>query len=365
MKQRKVAIVIGGGNYNELGLIRSCGETGMKVIFLSTPNKVKPVYKSRYVDDFIEYDGSEDSLLALLTRTVDAYAEDIYLYPATDKAAKYIDSNYSRLSKRLHVPNAHGKIELLMDKEYQCELAVKAGIQTPSFRKVELNGDMVFPSDVSYPCIIKPLQSIAGNKEDISVCNNVEEMKDALKRFLDSGCHKVLIQDYIKGSHQTEIAIPGVATEQGEVLIHGVVRKKRIFGNGSTVCGKYVVTETIPCLDEIKVFIKSTGYVGLFDIEFLENENGLHFIECNFRNGAYGYAVTSAGFNMPAAFAGIKDDRTLQLRNRRFMEERTDVLNPIRGIISWWAWLWDVARTDTFLWTKLNDLAPMKRSQKK
>jgi predicted ATP-grasp superfamily ATP-dependent carboligase len=146
MKQRKVAIVIGGGNYNELGLIRSCGETGMKVIFLSTPNKVKPVYKSRYVDDFIEYDGSEDSLLALLTRTVDAYAEDIYLYPATDKAAKYIDSNYSRLSKRLHVPNAHGKIELLMDKEYQCELAVKAGIQTPSFRKVELNGDMVFPS---------------------------------------------------------------------------------------------------------------------------------------------------------------------------------------------------------------------------
>jgi predicted ATP-grasp superfamily ATP-dependent carboligase len=362
--KKPIAVVIGGGNYNELGLIRSCGEAGMKVIFLSLPNNLKPVNKSRYVSEFVEYDGGEGSMLSNLNRIYNKYKSesgDIYIFPATDIAAKYLDSNYFTLKNQFHISNAKGDIERLMDKEYQCALSLGVGIKTPCSLKIDLEGNIVLPRSINYPCIVKPLRSIAGLKRDISVCRNEEDIFTVLRKFKENGCPRVLVQEYITGSHQTEIAIPGVSTEQGEVLVHGIIRKKRTYGNGSTVYGKYVVDEKIPHLGEIKKFIKSTGYVGLFDIEFLENDNGVYFIECNFRNGAYGYVVTDAGFNMPATFAGIVDYTKLKLRNRWFMEERTDILNPLHKNMSWLEWFRDVIRTNTFLWTQIKDLAPICR----
>lgn len=47
------AIIIGIGSYNDLGLIRSCGESGIKSIYLNHGSKlVVPIDKSKYVEEF-------------------------------------------------------------------------------------------------------------------------------------------------------------------------------------------------------------------------------------------------------------------------------------------------------------------------
>jgi hypothetical protein len=98
-------------------------------------------------------------------------------------------------------------------------------------------------------------------------------------------------------------------------------------------------------------------------MEFLEDNLGkYHFIECNYRNGAYGYAVTAAGFNMPyilfKAITSQQWNEPNKLRSVVFMEERSYILNLLQKRISLWHWLKDVASTDVFLWFNWKDIKP-------
>ena len=111
--------------------------------------------------------------------------------------------------------------------------------------------------------------------------------------------------------------------------------------------------------DALKRYVLSTGYVGIFDTDFILNRGELYFIECNFRNGAYGYCTTAAGFNMPEYWAtggeyGLKH----ALKDIVFMDERTNLLNVLNGNIPLLRWLKDVLRTDTFLFWNRRDPAP-------
>lgn len=360
--QRKTAIIVGGGGYNDMGLIRSCGEAGMKVICVTQENTVIPIYKSKYVYKRIVADIIDKDTLRKIVGSVSAENPDskTVLFPASDAAACIIDELWNEFEGIAITPNASGHIRQLMDKAYMADMADKCGLAVPHFMKADLRIDSM-PS-FTIPCIVKPPKSIAGEKADITVCRSEEAYKSTLIKYHSKGYDDILIQELVEGENLEEVAITGVSLPSGKVETYGMIHKIRTRGNGSTVFGNYLPECDSELRQHVIRFIKTTGYQGIFDIEFLHNESGYHFIECNFRNGAYGYAVTSAGFNMPSVFS---DDKPLssqkELKQIQFMEERSDFLNVLDKSINIWRWLKDVVTTDTFLWWNRRDPMPMLR----
>lgn len=129
------------------------------------------------------------------------------------------------------------------------------------------------------PCIIKPLRSISGDKADITICRDETTYSEAINRYRSKGFYEILIQSLICGDNQEEIAVTGVAMPNGEIITHGIVHKKRIRGNGSTVFATFKPEADTDLQNGIRKFISKCGYSGIFDIEFLHND--LVFISLN------------------------------------------------------------------------------------
>lgn len=360
MKQHKAtAIVIGGGTYNDLGVIRSCGETGMNVVSITPLKLVMPIYKSKYIYKHISIDiNNEDILFGTILKSCKEVAGKVYLYPTTDFSAYVVDKYYDRFGIECIVPNSAGNLKQLMSKDIQTDYAHNARLLTPQTKR--FNIEYVDTIDFNVPCIIKPLMSINGEKSDISICRSEDELLNVVRSYKLKKQFQIIVQELIESPYLQEIAVPGVSLQSGEIIIKGIVLKKRIRGNGSTVYAVYEPEIDANLKMSIINFIRSTDYKGIFDIEFLNVGDKYYFIECNFRNGAYGYAITKAGFNLPGIVSGVSED-SKPVKRITFMEERSDILNAIETQISWWQWLKDVMHTDCFLWWNWNDLRPMLR----
>lgn len=361
MKLRPVAIVVGQGGYNDIGLIRSCGEANMDVVLICPKNIVVPINKSKYVVDWFPLTFvSETEVMNSLNTCFDKYKGRTFaIYPAADSTALIVDKNYKELSKDVYVPHAYGELYRLMDKAVMVQLASKAGLHVPESISYELSQD----SKPSYKgkCIIKPLRSVAGGKTVIQICKSEHDYNEALNNCLKHGVDKILVQDLVEGENQEEVAVTGVSLPNGRIITYGMIHKKRIRGNGSTVFASFSKECPKDIQDQLAAFLKLTKYQGIFDIEFLHNDNGYHFIECNFRNGAYGYAITSAGFNMPLAFYQGIDNQSIspiKVKYITFMEERSDMLNVFDDSMSLFSWLKDFFTCNTLLWWNWRDMSP-------
>lgn len=361
-----IAVVIGTGSYNDLGMIRSCGECGMSVIYVTDEKHIIPIHRSRYLSHTYFIPIEESSLIEVIEQIVKENPKNkVIIYPTSDITAYYLDHNYSQLRKICYFSNAKGQLKTLMDKFEMNKLAQSCGLEVPSMINVDLSEMPIIDcQNISYPCIVKPLRSIGGDKCDITKCSNWEELNNTFEKYRKKGNNEVLIQQFVDGNNQHEIAVTGVALPCGDSIICGEIQKIRIRGNGSTVFGIYKPDNSQEKYLRIKEFIKKSGYQGIFDIEFLKNDDGLYFIECNFRNGAYGYAVTYAGFNMPDVYQKACLNQEIKLTSLKkivFMEERSDFLNVLDGSISLWHWLRDVFSTNVFLFWNRKDIKPLLR----
>jgi len=360
IRRNVLAVVVGNGTYNDLGLIRSCGEARMPVVYIGVKNEVVPIHRSRYIVEFEAVEMTEVSVVNALNRIVEKYKDmEMALFPASDSAAVFIDRNYIRLGGAFgFLPNAAGELDRLMNKACMVNIARQAGLWVPESKSYDLTSDKL--DWHTFPCIVKPLRSIAGGKLGIRICKDMMALCEAVEFMKRSFITDVLVQQLIHGPNQQEIAVTGVVDMNGGIDFSGLIRKRRIIGNGSTVYGEYEPNAESGCEKAITAFLNLTAYRGIFDMEFLKNDNGTYFIECNFRNGAYGYAVTASGFNMPAKFAGI-EPHTMKLRSRIFMEERSDIINVKNGRIGWMRWLGDFMTSDTLLSWNWKDPKPMLR----
>lgn len=359
-RNNTIAIIIGIGSYNDLGLIRSCGEAGIKSIYLiHRESIVVPIYKSKYV---IEHEFINIENLISILKSIEKKNQNhrFVVFPASDIASNIIDKNYHYFSTAFILPNAKGKLDIYMNKAIMADIAKECDLPVPECKSFNL-AETPYPK-FPLPCIIKPLLSISGEKADISICTDNSSLNSAIAKYQKKGFNKILIQELINGNNQEEIAISGVAMPDGNIFTQGVIHKKRIFGNGSTVFATIRNDADVKLQDNIKSFIRKCQYNGIFDIEFLRNDSGCYFIECNFRNGAYGYAVTKSGFNMPAFYANYTNVALKgKIKEFTFMEERSDILNVLNHKISLSKWIIDIIKTDTFLWWNWRDPKPMLR----
>ncbi|MGN1083278.1 MAG: hypothetical protein ACI4SJ_07025, partial [Candidatus Avispirillum sp.] len=223
----------------------------------------------------------------------------------------------------------------------------------PEFKKILIDTDDDFTPDM--PVIIKPYAGFAGNKGDICICKNKGEYPKALQKFKQNGYTGVIVQKLLDTDEQEEIGLMGIAMPNGEVIIPGIIHKIRSYPNkrGSTSYARFSPdTNGLKSIDNIKEFVKSTGYTGLFDIEMILSDGVEWFIEINYRNGQYGYTPTAAGYNLPdnwyKAVTGGTADKPNNIKEVYYMNEREDYRHVRDGEISRKEWLEEFRKASAY-----------------
>lgn len=365
------AIVIGGNHYNTLGVIRSLGEMEVPIYSILTSKKGGYVSKSKYIIQSWEVDNSEGAIINVLMNNFINEERKPVIIPTSDFTMKVIDSNLNTLKTKYIVPNVNGiegRVTQLMNKQVMNELAFECGLTVPKSWKVVLGSEDIFiPNEIIFPCIVKPLSSIDGQKSDIVICKNKLELKDKLFK-LKTDYDKVLIQEYIVGKDEKMIEMIGCTTiNNNELIMPAIIEKVREYPltAGSTSYAKAVRNSKYIDSDKIYILMKKIQFNGIFDMEFKYANKKTYFIEINFRNGAPGYALSKAGVNIPylwyldAVGSDITELKKKINKNFNFMMETRDIRHVLNGDIKLITWIKDLIKTKAFLFINSKDMKPL------
>ena len=333
-------IVLGSRGVNATGLIRSLGEAGKTVLFISSSACIESRFCSRYVrlpqqsSDWMKALG--DICLSLPSKP--------FVFPTDDATELLIDEHWEDYSSFCHCPHALGKINQLADKHQMALMASLVGLHVPQTILLELNNQSI--KTPFLPLILKPTNGFSGNKGDIRICHSISEWEKAIERFRVRNYTHVLCQQLIEGNDIQEVGLMGVALQNGEVVIPGTIWKIRSWppGRGSTSYAHFVPGVTCEDIGKLTHFVQSTGYTGIFDIEMMIADGVAWFLEINYRNGQYGYTPTKAGYNLPNAWIeGIKTGKLASIASLEsidYMNEREDFQYVKIGLLpfkEWWA----------------------------
>lgn len=298
-----------------LGLIRSLGAAGHTVDLIASVRKKGRsliIRGSKYLRRTVEVwtpeiecsDGSE--LLAALLNNRKGEQESAFLFPSDDFSSAVVFRNREVLENAgYYVPHTaedapYSALEL-MDKRCQARLAKESRVlKTPKEWVCSLREEIELPKDLTYPCFVKPLQSVNGKKIEMTVCRNREEVTDCLtemkKRFAS---REILLQEYL--SIDMEYDMTGICIGDS-VLIPGVLEKVRIAQHerGVTMVGRMQPVSVLgEAFDDLLRIMKKCQFYGMVDIEVHRVGSQFYFGEINFRSGGPNYSYYLSGVNMP------------------------------------------------------------------
>lgn len=289
-------VIIGNDHVNTLGVVRTFGENGINpYLILINDIKKAAVIKSKYVKKYWICENDNIAIMTLISEFVNE-KNKVVVIPTSDSIASFLDYSYEKLSKKFIIPNILEKscgINEYMDKYKQYEIAKKNGIKMAE--SIVINPNNLGNIDkIKYPCIVKPLVSAEGNKEDIFICfSEVEFLKKisvpSIKKY-----PKLLVQEYLTFDYECDVA---GFTYKNKTSISRLIEKIRIWPEkkGSTTYGKVVSCNKYDnMIKEIKKLMNNIGYNGIFDIDIFIKGNEYYLNEINFRNGALSYAYGDA-----------------------------------------------------------------------
>ena len=352
-------IVYCGDHYNSLGICRSLGEMGIEPIVVMYSRQSNLIRHCKYVKH-IYHVSSADEGLEFIVKTWGNEPEKPFIYTSYDYTTMLLDQRYDELKDKFYFFNGGkaGQITYYMDKKNICDLADKCGIPQPK-GEVLKKGEL--PKNLHYPVLTKVTMSVKGAwKNDVFVCQNEEELKEA---YTHIKADELLVQEFIE--KKNELCVDGISINGGEEIIFPYTSKYLRFGKSSY--GNYMIMkpyENQEVITKIKNIIRQCHFSGIFSLECLIDKNDdLWFLEVNFRNSTWSYAVTYGGLNMPYYWAKWTLDGKMNLdevsiRQEPFyaMAEHND-LNDISNMpnMSLLKWLIQFYRCDcTYIYNKLD-----------
>lgn len=358
-------VVIGASHHNTLGMVRSVGEAGFRpdVIIYTEKPEHEFVSRSKYVNQAHIVGGCDESILKLLKENYGEADGGVVLLPGSDAVSELLNKNKEHLTGFLfpHCSSPDFSLIDCLDKAFMNRVAEANGFAVPKSVVVASGGDCEW--QYTYPCIVKPLESAKGDKRDITICADVTALSKCLKHYEENGT-TALIQEYILS--QTEISTMGVSFgPKKECRLPNVIVKER-FSNKSATYAKVMPIAQRPdfadTAEKIKQLIRSIGYTGIFDLDFLYSDGKYYFIELNLRNGAYGYGFTRGGLNFPADWCRYMLSGELPGQYEQepiaIMNEFSDLKTVRKNKGSWLRWLREFF-TAKHLILQAKDLGPV------
>lgn len=292
-------VILGNDHTNTLGLTQTLGRTGFYVIVLMWGEKTGLVQSSKYCGE-IYTASSPHACINLLLKTDHGKDEArIPIIAACDSAALALEDNAKDLEIRFvheHTQSNYS-IHQLMEKDLQVRLAMEAGFHVPTSWSIE--DISTLPLDLEYPCLIKPMVSCHGAKQDIRVCNNRTTLEKNLRTLKFT--KQIILQQYVDRDY--EISILGCALSNGHVIIPAIEDKLTLYPKyvGLECLARVDLLEDEEIIQCIKNLIKITKYVGVFSVEMMhcKTDNKFYFTEINLRNDGANSFVYKFGVNLP------------------------------------------------------------------
>lgn len=337
------AIIISEDHYNAMGMLRSLKASGLPLKLILMADHDTYVDKSRYLAEAVVIKKSKEAIISTLAEMMHSDEHSI-LFPLSDFAANVLDEYHDSMPKNVTFPHMNGKMLSMLDKEKAKQHAQHCGLRTAQGMTVDLHTQE--PCNLGwncFPAIVKPLASIEGAKGDIQIAEDDRQLGEILSSLHKVGYTRVMVEQYICGESAHMVEVMGYVAN-GETVICGIIRKVREYPikNGSTSYAAVVEEHADIQQEKIKEFISNTGFEGLFDMEFKYADGKAYFIECNFRNGAPGYALTNCGRNVPCGWMQRRLSipyKERKRKNKLFMCEQNDVINMLKGEVPLLTWL--------------------------
>lgn len=331
-KENIKIIVIGSNHHNTFSMVKSFGYVGYFVNVILFGCDSSYIAKSKYVKG-VQYLKSPNDLIACLNNKEND--QNPILISCSDIVSQILDEHYDELIQQYHFFNCgeQGRLTPYLDKLLQTQLASQVGMDVPL--------SIIYEPGLqvnSFPCLLKPLESINGGKH-IEICTSQEELEKKVKNF--SSESSILLQSFIE--RESEIVIVGLSIGK-DVLIPGYIHKIR-EATGGTTYSKVLGLETLDktLVDHCKELVSSMNYIGLFGIEFIKDNNGkYYFIEINLRNDATTYSFVKAGVNLPVMFADFcmgKEVSLSAVKELYSVVDFRDLENAIHQHVSFRQWL--------------------------
>lgn len=293
-------IVFAEEHYNPLGVIRSLGESGCHAVAIIIKGNPILASKSRYVRK-VHYVNNRQEGMQILMGKYTNKSQKAFIYTCDDTTEQFLDNYYEELKDYFFFFNAgsRGRVSRFLNKETIGKLALKYGLdflQSMVVKKGEI------PEKLEYPVITKAIDSTVGGwKKDMFICYNEKEL---IKAFSKISSPDVMLQKYI--IKKNEYCLEGFSCNRGNDIFISIestynYKLPMSYSPYMTVNNFSNRDNVLPSL---KKMFEEIGFEGIFEIEFLESEDGkLYFGEINFRNSTWSYASTCAGMNLPVLWA--------------------------------------------------------------
>ncbi len=361
------AVVLGNWHFNSLGIVRSLGEQGVPVVSVNF-SESGYADSSRYAQKVYHVKDHAQAMEVLRDIAGAAQGRGV-LFPCSDQTALFLDENRSALEESFIVPHAGGNMGKWMQKDEMCAAAGRAGYNVPESRVLTAE-DFAGLEKLPLPLIVKPLASVEGNKADIRVCWDGDAAKQIAKELGESGYTRILAQTFLHGEKEQTVGYCGCKTRGAPVELYGQVEKIREYPaeRGSASYAQIVPEVQYIDTEVLDRFLEETGFEGLFDLDIKVIDGTPWFIEINFRNGAYSYAFTAAGCNIPYTWFCAQTGQTLperSIRQVRLMSERDDLNYVLDKQMSPFRWLRDLRKTDVCMIFNRRDREPFRAAYNK
>lgn len=292
-------VLLGNDHTNTLGLTQTLGRSGFYIIVVMWGNKTGLVKSSKYCKEVYTASTPQACIDKLIQTIHGVDGIKIPIIPACDSAALVLEDNSKALASRFVYGYSMSDYSLhqLMEKDLQVKLALDAGFNVP--KSWTINNFLKLPENLNYPCLIKPLVSCQGAKQDIKICKDRKELDENIQSLKFT--KQVILQQYIDRDY--EISILGCALSNGTVIIPAIENKLTLYP-------KYVGLECLARMDTledkeiiqcINNLIKKIKYVGIFSVEMMHcrTDNKFYFTEINLRNDGANSFVYKYGVNLP------------------------------------------------------------------
>ena len=354
-------IIVTGDHHNGLNVARclgTCGIYSYGIIITESPHAFI-AYSKYWKKTWIV--NSEDQALQLLDKKFGNEVDMPVIIPCTDGIAYLIDNNYNILKDKYIIPSIakkQGKISFYMDKWEQIKLLEEYNL--PVIKTLKLNiTDDILNMEIPYPCIVKPIISAKGKKEDIRKCVTPRDLKDELSILDGKGYKEILVQEFIPFDNEF-VFIGSVADHSSWILC----KKKRIWP-AIGGCSSYLQisdNEQIKCVtNKLLYMMENIGYKGLFDIDLFLCNGQVFINEINWRSSGVGYVAMGVGINYVLHWyqemikIAPNEEKNLTSENMtgQMMDDALDVRHVIYGELSFTAWIKDLLKAKSFsLWSR-------------
>lgn len=271
-------LVLDGGEFSTLAIVRSLGRRGLRITLgASQPDAIARY--SRYVDTFFVYPDpmldSEGFLRAIEERVAGQPFE--VLMPVTELTCLPLAKSRSRIEAhtRLALPPNTAFLAAI-DKARTFELAAERGVPIPvTYRVDSLETLDACVAQVRFPCVIKPVRSIAEDKAtrrrkmSVAFATNSAELRDTVRRMLPVS--EVMVQEYCEG---TGGGIE-ILADHGEVVHafqHERMHELPLTGGGS--CLRRAVPLDEDWLAHARALISALSWHGVAMVEFKRDAGG-------------------------------------------------------------------------------------------